>query len=130
MAFQDGRSATESRRTTPAPWHVDVANRDLTSAAGVINQALTGAPPYRKWLYEIIEASDDINAAGEHTANARLIASAPDLYEALQSLRPFISTCKDRINGCDHPACAAVNNAEAVLVDAKFGRRAAARVSA
>jgi hypothetical protein len=33
-----------------------------------------------------------INDPNEHAANARLIAAAPDLLEALQAIAPFIPT--------------------------------------
>lgn len=101
---------------TPGPWNVDVANRDLTSFAD-------GAPSYRKWLYEIINAPSDINAGSEHNANAKLIEAAPDLYEAVNLLRQEIATCPNRIAGCDHQSCAAVTIAEAALAKARWGRR-------
>lgn len=108
---------TQTAQHTPGPWHVDIANRDFTSPED-------GAPQYRKWLYEIINAPEDINAGREHSFNARLIEAAPELYEALQDLRQWVSTCPNRIAGCDHESCRAVTQAEAALTKARWGRRA------
>lgn len=59
---------------TPGPWSVDVANREIGTG--------------RRWLYAIEQAHSDLSPQTtiEHDANARLIAAAPEMLEALEGI--------------------------------------------
>jgi len=75
---------------TPGPWRYDFANPSPTTGAHMI---AGGKPGY---LAEVRDCG-----SGDVRANARLIAAAPELLEALQMIarmdygNPYASDCAD-----------------------------------
>lgn len=68
---------------TPAPWQI-VDNRHLNDAYWIC------APDEFTSHAEVRAGSGEAEDAGDMLANARLIAAAPDLYEALTQAREVI----------------------------------------
>jgi len=100
---------------TPGPWAVD----------GKGSQAIVRANDLR--IVSIRHRLD----GDEHEANARLIAAAPELLEALRSILPYVVT--DVLEHCDgnkcrEQWCAGCNGheaAEAAVADANTKYKAA-----
>jgi len=80
---------------TPGPWHV----RDLHPGRCTFNIGTNPNDPYEGEVAVVFRAGRHVQA--HHEANARLIAAAPDLLEALKRLaRAYVSTMesgRDRI---------------------------------
>lgn len=100
---------------TPGPWRT-LDGDSVVNIVGPEGQPI--AATTTKAYYERFDATDK--------ANARLIAAAPDLYEALRVLLPFAVNrgpggCDGSKRGCPH--CTAIRNARAALKSASEGER-------
>jgi len=76
---------------TPGPWEYDYGNTlgHVKSLGVRVNDPTTLRTPTVA-LYDVLP--DDMMSAEEKRANARLIAAAPELYEALQLFVEFFDT--------------------------------------
>lgn len=70
-----------SRKWTPGPWAV-TDNRDLNGAYWIETDLFES-------LAEVRPGSTEAEEMGDTLANAHLIAAAPDLYAALETLRSY-----------------------------------------
>lgn len=78
---------------TPGPWFIDTAPRMAS-----LSVRAAGRPIASIWCREGGGFRVTKESQFEGEANARLIAAAPELYEALEAFRPFFE-------GDDHPKC-------------------------
>lgn len=96
---------------TPGPWVVSDSQDEVSVCMGTAIDS-----PYEYTCGHVWQASDVYwsEADKEDIANAQLIASAPDLYEALDDLR---SSCKAL--GLDRDLHQELYNARAALAKAR-----------
>jgi hypothetical protein len=76
-----------SAKHTPGPWFIHPSNSEEWSCHIL-------SPNAPKWPYDTIASiremyGENCTTPGAHSANARLIAAAPDLLEALQRIMPL-----------------------------------------
>lgn len=85
-----------SAKYTPGPWHVGVRQ--------------AGAPIYDSHGWQVAEASPfDVKANAECKANARLIAEAPAMVEALRTINDWTQS-RDGSAEADEMAIRAIEN--------------------
>lgn len=86
---------------TPGPWHADRAKdgglRDYHQIDVTGRNGLCGA----NWPLTVADTSNRDRLVGdaEDAANARLIASAPDMYDLLNALDDLLDDYEDVIDG-------------------------------
>ena len=91
---------------TPGPWHVEV--EAARSGRRLIADLVGGFPGLTE--YRIVHDGD---AEGSAEADARLIAAAPDLYEALRALCAPLRPAD--VGDEDSPWCQAWSAADAAI---------------
>jgi hypothetical protein len=101
---------------TPGPWRVDP---DLFLFRGYTQ--ITGANHYG--LAQVVTRMEDEDESDEYTAtleaNARLIASSPDLYDALQAAFEYLDAIPETTAGGDDEAVRIARQARAALAKAR-----------
>ena len=79
MKGQNNGGPTSQAGFTPGPWHVfDPGPHDLMQVRGEPDEGTDGP--------KVCDINDIGGYLGDYEANARLIAAAPELYEALEQL--------------------------------------------
>ena len=97
---------------TPGPWHIDENGSSISSDA-VTDLALLNMVNVRfSW------GGSDFATKSHRLANARLIAAAPELLEALQDL---LRVAKREL--ADPEDCGAINSAESAISKATGGQQ-------
>lgn len=72
---------------TPGPWAVYHDHPDADTAKSLAHIRALGAEPHLNEIASVYCC----DIATEQTANARLIAAAPELLEALNSVLPYVN---------------------------------------
>jgi hypothetical protein len=110
-----GEIATADKgRPTPGPWRIYGPQPDTLGGRRLAILAGTGKARFGVADIRIIDPNDALEAS----ANARLIAAAPELFEALRKLS-FAAQTSGGTAGRDEALVAAINEADAALAKAR-----------
>lgn len=123
---------SEEMKHTPGPWRYEIGRVTPHATAfgfgvfpvkgrdglpdGISQRALTSGNLYEHGNFEFFYGPEEIEA------NARLIAAAPDLYDALRNMMGAFDNPVRRVNFASDFADEAINTARAAIAKAE-GRR-------